>query len=128
MCDDFLFPELNCPDYASWMCPNADQPAVTDGDDALAEWEGIGAQTWYPATYPSTAGAFIVEYDRANGRIKWDGSWVNVTEDTGKAEISDGAGQKWKIEKSDTHGGFLAGSTCCVKYTDGTIVAARTLG
>lgn len=128
MCDEIMFPELNCPDYESWPCPDDDQDTVTDGQEALDAWEALGGVTWCPAPYPSTAGSFTAELDQANDRLKWNGSWVPVTIDAGKAECTDGAGRKWKVERSDTFGGWLAGSTVAVKYHDGSAAHARLLG
>ena len=128
MCDEIMFPELNCPDYDGWPCPDDDQDTVTGGAEALDEWEALGGQTWHPATYPSTAGAFACELDQANSRIKWDGSWVSVTIDERKGECADSTGRKWKVEHSTTFGGYLAGSTVALKHWDGSAAHARLLG
>lgn len=128
MCDPVMYPEIHCPDQDGWGCPDDDQNTVTSGLDALGEWEKIGGSTWYPNAHPSTAGSFNCKIDLDNDRIKWDGSWVDVTVDASKAELTALDGRKWKIQHSATAGGFLAGSTVQVKYWDGTAAHSRLLG
>jgi hypothetical protein len=130
MCDPIMFPEIHCPDQEGWPCPDDDQNAVANGTTALSKWEDLGAQWWNPRSYPSTLGQFVVELDQSNDRIKWDGSWVDVSITESKAECSatDSSGRKWKVQHSETHGGFLAGSTCQIAYYDGGEAHSRLLG
>jgi len=130
MCDDLMFPEVFCPDQGGWRCPNDDQDTVTTGSEAFDEWEALGGQWWHPAAYPSKVGQFSVELDQTNDRIKWDGSWVDVTWNTTTAECAatDSSRRKWKVVNSPTHGGFLAGDTCQIEYFDGNATHSRLLG